>query len=99
MSTSILCGEKKRAGGKLVKVCMRVSGDTVSSVIVTGDFFAEPEEVFERTLLNLSSARFDKSSASREIVDLIYRSGMRIYGVSLEDVREAVEKALSMQRD
>jgi lipoate-protein ligase A len=46
--TAELRGEYKVPGGKLVAVDVRVSGDVLSSVALSGDFFLDPDDALER---------------------------------------------------
>jgi lipoate-protein ligase A len=41
-------GERKVPGGKLVRVTGRVEGDRLVDVVVSGDFFLEPDDALER---------------------------------------------------
>lgn len=90
----IVCGEKKRPGGKLVKLCVKVVGDKANGVLLTGDFFAEPEEGFEELINSLSALEAPLSDLPRVVEESVRRSGVRIYGAEPEDIAEAAARAL-----
>lgn len=94
----IVCGEKKRPGGKLVKLCVKVEGDRASGVILTGDFFAEPEEGFEELISSLSALGVQLSDLPRAVEEAVRRSGVKIYGIELEDIAEAIARAVEQAR-
>ncbi|MEM2021159.1 MAG: hypothetical protein QXP80_02895 [Zestosphaera sp.] len=92
----VLCGEKKHAGGKLVKVCLKIQGDLVKGVFITGDFFVEPEEEFIKLTYLLSVLEAPIHNVADEVTRVLEEGkDVRIYGVTIEDVREAIYTAVT----
>lgn len=95
MVERVLCGEKKHVGGKLVKVCLLVQGTRVVGVVLTGDFFVEPEDTFERVLRSLLEVNCELSEVSSVVSTLLVGSGIKLHGITVDDVKEAIELALA----
>ncbi len=92
---SVLCGEKKHAGGKLVKVCLKTQRDLVKGVFITGDFFVEPEEKFIELTYLLSVLETPIRNVADEVARILEGEKLlRIYGVTIEDVKEAIHTAV-----
>lgn len=94
MREAITCAEKKRPGGKLVKICLKLRNSEVNGVILTGDFFVEPEEVFEEVLKKLLELSCKLGEVSSSVLKLLESSNIKIYGLTIEDVKEALERAI-----
>ncbi|MEZ0393715.1 MAG: biotin--protein ligase [Desulfurococcaceae archaeon] len=93
----VSCGEKKREGGKLVKACVQVEGGEVVGILLTGDFFVEPEEAVDRLVGELSALRAPLEMAPEAVLEAVRRSGARLIGVGDEEIREAVRRAISSE--
>ncbi|MEM4528515.1 MAG: hypothetical protein QXS23_04925 [Desulfurococcaceae archaeon] len=91
---NIYCGEKKHPGGKLIKICIKLSGDVVKGVLLTGDFFLEPEEEFERLKTILLDMDTSLNNVVDAVINAISQCKLRFYGIDISDIREAVEKAV-----
>ncbi|MEM1633847.1 MAG: hypothetical protein QXE68_06480 [Sulfolobales archaeon] len=94
MSFRISCGEKKHAGGKIVKVCLRFYEDEIRGVIITGDFFAEPDHVYDSLISELSSLRIGRDRVMETVINMIRERGLKLHGVTMDEVREAIRRAL-----
>lgn len=94
MEEILACAEKKHPGGKLVKVCIKSTGSRVRGVILTGDFFVEPEESFDDILKKLRELSCELHEADTLVARLLESSGVKIYGLTIEDVRDAVMNAI-----
>jgi lipoate-protein ligase A len=93
-SDRFVCGEKKHSGGKLIKVCIRASGDRVKGILITGDFFTDPE------LLDELNEKFQKVNISTEnviefVIKEVKRKELKFIGVEIEDLKEAIARAVS----
>lgn len=88
-------GEYKVPGGKLVKVDFTVAGDTLTDVVVSGDFFLYPEETLDdiRAALEGMPVLADADAIADRI-----RSGIdpsaELLGTSPEAIATAVLRAL-----
>jgi len=91
-------GAYKVPGGKLVVVDLEVSGGRLAGVVVSGDFFAEPDElldVFVRALDGLPEtstvAQLTTALDERVATEL---PGAQLIGATTRDVAIAVRRAL-----
>ena len=91
-------GAYKVPGGKLVVVDLEVSGGRLAGVVVSGDFFAEPDElldVFVRALDGLPEtstvAQLTTALDERVAAEL---PGAQLIGATTRDVAIAVRRAL-----
>jgi lipoate-protein ligase A len=82
----------KVPGGKLVRVEIEIEAGVVQRAAVKGDFFAHPEEAFERAEAGLSALRAEElpSAALR----LFGERGLSIFGATAEDIAFALERAV-----
>lgn len=95
MKEATVCSEKKHPGGKLVKICLNVIDDSVKGVVLTGDFFAEPEEVLEEVVEKLLLLECRLREVKEKVLEILVNSNIRIYGLTLQDFSEALDKAMS----
>ena len=98
----LLHGEHKTPGGKLVAVDLRVAGNALADVQVSGDFFVYPEEAFADLAAALEGASASADAAA--LADRIrhgFRAGAQLLGSSPEGLAIAVLRALesSEERD
>jgi lipoate-protein ligase A len=82
----------KVPGGKLIRVEIEIEAGVVRRVAVKGDFFAHPEEAFERAEAGLVALRIEElpSTALR----LFGQRGLAIFGATPEDIAFALEGAV-----
>lgn len=85
-------GIGKPAGAKLIRICAGIEDGIIGSISIHGDFFAVPEEGFERvesrlpgTALAGVAVRFD---------ELMAEEGVEPYGISGSAVAEVLKLAL-----
>ncbi len=97
MSEKLVCGDKKHAGGKMVRVCVVIGEKGVLDAFVTGDFFVEPDEAYEkleeelrRVLVKTSDPERLREALSRALES----SNAKLHGVEVEDFIEAAKRAL-----
>jgi hypothetical protein len=90
----ILCDEKKRAGGKIVKACVKIHGDLVEKVMISGDFFVDPAEKFEELLQELSNMKLRKDAVVTAVAELLRKKELEFSGVTIEDILEVLNKIL-----
>jgi len=81
----------KIPGGKLLKLDVEYSGGRVARVRIRGDFFAHPEEAFDRVEAALQGV--DPTDFSRLLREAVAREGVTIYGVGVDDIVDAFERA------
>ena len=82
----------KVPGGKLIRVEVEIEAGVVQRAAVKGDFFAHPEEVFERAEAGLVALRIEElpSTALR----LFGQRDLAIFGATAEDITFALERAV-----
>jgi len=90
----IICDEKKRVGGKIVKVCVKLRDDLVERVMISGDFFVDPAEKFEELLQELSYMRIRKDEVVTVVAGLLKRKELDFSGITIEDILEVLNKIL-----
>ena len=95
MKTRVVCGEKKHPGGKLVKICLRVADDRVKGVLLSGDFFADPEDEAERLIERLAGLETSLDEVVEKVLGEFDKVAARIYGIDRGDVEEALRRALA----
>ena len=72
-------GIGKPPGCKLIRVTAEVDAGTIRSVSIRGDFFAFPEEGFERVEAALNGTAAD--DLARRFDELLGREGVEAYGI------------------
>ena len=85
--------ERKVRGGKLFRLRVAFIGDRPGKVVLTGDFFLEPEEgidALEAALLSAYLAPDPKTAG--KIID-VASNGLMITGFSTGDLVDALEEA------
>ncbi len=95
MTAKIVCGEKKHPGGKLVKICLRVINNRVKGVLLSGDFFADPEDKAEHLIERLAGLETGLGEVVEKVLGEFDRVAARIYGIDRSDVEEALRRALA----
>ncbi|MGC8975426.1 MAG: hypothetical protein ACP5KB_04430 [Thermoprotei archaeon] len=94
---SIVCDEKKHAGGKIVKVCIKICDDLVKGVMISGDFFVEPAENFEELLRELASIEVKRGEVITLITESLKKKNIEFGGITIEDVTEVLSKILQQK--
>ena len=95
MAARIVCGEKKHPGGKLVRICLRIAGGMVRGVLLSGDFFADPEDEAEKLIERLAVLETSPDKVAEKVLEELDRAQARIYGIDKSDVEEALKRALA----
>jgi lipoate-protein ligase A len=92
----LLCGEKKHPEGKLVKACIRLDENgIVHGVLLSGDFFADPEDEAEKLIEGLEKLESKPEKIFKDVERMLREANLTIYGVTLDDIIEALRRALS----
>jgi len=91
-------GAYKVPGGKLVVVDLEVTGDRLAHVVVSGDFFAEPDELLD-VLVRALEGLPEQSTVGQLTAALDERvaaemPGAELIGATTRDVAVAVRRAL-----
>jgi lipoate-protein ligase A len=89
-------GEFKVPGGKLVVVDLEVSEGVLRDVVLSGDFFLEPDEALDAINASLEGAPADASALdlTARVTAALPRTAV-LYGFSAADVATAVRRALA----
>jgi lipoate-protein ligase A len=88
-------GEYKTPGGKLVAVDLDVVDDLITNVSISGDFFAEPDQVIE--VLNAALADLPSETPKGDLVQVLDAAlphDGTLIGISTEGVAAAIRRAL-----
>ena len=87
-------GERKVPGGKLVRVSARVDGERLVDVVVSGDFFLEPDEALERIRASLEGVSVETSFDALTARVARAAEGAVLLGFEPRDVALTVLRAL-----
>ncbi|MBN1241385.1 MAG: hypothetical protein JXA15_01610 [Spirochaetales bacterium] len=82
---------RKIPGGKLLKLDAEYALGRLARVSIRGDFFAHPEEAFDRVEAALQG--IDPVDFPRLLREAVAREGVIIYGVGVDDIVDAFERA------
>ncbi len=82
----------KIPAGKLLKLSADIEGGVLKAVSIRGDFFAHPEEGFDRAEASLIGI---PASAFRQVfADAIEREGVELFGLSAGAAADVFEEML-----
>ncbi|MEM2025282.1 MAG: hypothetical protein QXW94_03225 [Desulfurococcaceae archaeon] len=95
MKSDIVCNERKRVGGKLIKICLKLDNCNVVGTILTGDFFAEPIEKFEEVSRVLVGSKVSLDGLLKYVIGLIEENNIELCGLTLNDIGEALDNAIN----
>jgi hypothetical protein len=84
-------GFGKPDGCKLIRVSAELENDTVTSIQIRGDFFASPEEVFDRVEKVLEGTKL--CDISRVFDSFIREKGIDACGINGPGLAEVLEAA------
>ncbi len=87
--------EKHVEGGKLIRAYAEAVGGRLVSVIITGDFFAFPEEAVEELEKFLVGVSLKEDEIKSAVQEFLRRRGVVLAGVSASDIAEVVYRAAS----
>lgn len=82
----------KIPAGKLLKLSADVEAGILKSVAIRGDFFAHPEEGFDRAEASL--AGIPASAFRNAFTDAIAREGVELFGLSAGAAADVFEEML-----
>ncbi len=86
---------KRSKAGKTLVVDVEFDNNRISSIVISGDFFAYPEEAVEEIEEELRNTIVDNA---RRILEK-YRSKVELVGITIDDIIDAVLEAYrSVQR-
>jgi hypothetical protein len=86
-------GVGKPAGCKLIRIRAEVAGDIVESITIRGDFFASPEEGFDRAEKRLSGTPLSEIATTFDA--LLADEGVEAFGISGEGVAAVLTEAIA----
>jgi len=78
---------------KLLRVILKAESGVIKDVVLSGDFFAEPMDATEMVEKSLVGCEISKNEIENRINDVFERSELKFYGISKEDIAEAILKA------
>lgn len=87
-------GEFKAPKG-LIKVELELTGDTISRIKITGDFFMYPEDALEQLERSLVGAKTDRMSLQARVRDFYRLTKAQTPMVEPEHFVEAILRAVS----
>jgi hypothetical protein len=88
-------GIGKPGGCKLIRISAEADRGVLRSVLIRGDFFASPEEGFERVEARLSGAALDELGPAFD--RLLAEEGVEAQGINGEGLAEVFRSALPVQ--
>jgi lipoate-protein ligase A len=89
-------GVGKPVGSKLLRVDAEIDGGVVSRIAIRGDFFATPEEGFERAESRLAGTPLTQLALRFDA--LLAEEGVDPYGISGTALAEVVQGAIDGAR-
>lgn len=85
--------EYKVEGGKLIKVQLKKTENTIEKIKITGDFFLHPEEIIEEMEESLAGRLLNESSLTELIRALIEKREATLLGAFPEDFAKCIMMA------
>ncbi|MFA6505750.1 MAG: hypothetical protein WCT14_06620 [Treponemataceae bacterium] len=82
----------KPVGAKLIRLSASIEKEIVTAISIRGDFFAIPEEGFERVEARLPGTELGKFAARFD--ELLTEEGVEPYGISGAAVAEVLDDAI-----
>ncbi|MFW9850578.1 MAG: lipoate protein ligase C-terminal domain-containing protein [Candidatus Thorarchaeota archaeon] len=84
----------KVPNGKLIKVKLSIKGDSIETIILTGDFFLHPEVVLDEIEKGLIGVNLDETSIRSSIDQILRNNGAVLIGASSTDFAHAILLAI-----
>lgn len=77
-------GVKRIRGGKTLKIDLELKGDRIVDIVISGDFFAHPEEAIDELERELKGSSID------DITFIVnkFRDRIELVGLSIDDILE-----------
>lgn len=84
--------------GKFLKIYMDFD-ETINEIVITGDFFAHPEQAIDELQENLTGAKAESGEIKRILEDFFKEKGVRMYGISSEGLYKGIMECLEGEDD
>ncbi len=84
--------------GKFLKIHMDFD-ETINEIVITGDFFAHPEQAIDELQKNLKGAKAESGEIKRILEDFFEEKGVRMYGISSEGLYKGIMECLEGEDD
>jgi hypothetical protein len=84
--------------GKFLKIFMDFD-DTINEIVITGDFFAHPEQAIDELQDSLTGARAESGEIKKILKDFFEDKGVRMYGISFEGLYKGIVECLEDGED
>jgi lipoate-protein ligase A len=80
----------KVPNGKLLKVTVEFTDDTLKKVLIKGDFFIYPEESLDELEIALTNKEYSRSAIGDTVGDFFARAGVVAFGITPKAVVDAI---------
>jgi lipoate-protein ligase A len=84
--------------GKFLKIFMDFD-DTINKIVITGDFFAHPEQAIDELQESLTGAKAESGEIKKILEDFFEKKGIRMYGISSEGLYKGIVECLEGEED
>jgi lipoate-protein ligase A len=84
--------------GKFLKITMDFD-EVINDIVITGDFFAHPEESIDELQENLKGVKTEPDEIRTILEDFFEEKGVRMYGISVEGVFRGIMECLEDRTD
>ena len=84
--------------GKFLKIYMDFD-EIINEIVITGDFFAHPEQAIDELQENLTGAKAESEEIKRILEDFFKEKGVRMYGISFEGLYKGIMECLEGEDD
>ncbi|MDR2629958.1 MAG: hypothetical protein LBC60_03440 [Spirochaetaceae bacterium] len=88
-------GLGKPTGCKLIRFTAEVEGGRIRTISIRGDFFASPEERFDRVEQGLSGTALEDLAGTFDL--LIHREGIEAFGIDGAGLARVIYSALEKE--
>ena len=82
----------KAKGEKLLRIDVEIENNKISTIIITGDFFAHPEDIILKIEKGLKGIKVNEQSIIKRVKDIIKENDAKLIGLSPESIAEAIMK-------
>jgi lipoate-protein ligase A len=90
---TVLRGEHKVQGGKLIRVLLEEEGGRIARIRITGDFFLHPEDSIFELEKALEGSELEEAPLLNRIREVYRRMGTSSVGAAPEDFARAILEA------
>lgn len=84
--------------GKFLKIQMDFD-DEINEILITGDFFAHPEEAIDKLQEGLKGTRADPVEIRKVLEEFFSKKEVRLYGISLEGLFSGILECLGEESE